>query len=492
MPLRMHYEDLLQPQSKILREGSESYHCLEERHLHALWYEQKYMLPLKTVEGKKIEVISPGLWNSTKGPDFCKAHLKIDGQDIFGDVEIHLHEEGWKNHKHHEDPYYNKVILHLAYWGDKKAVIRTQNDSMPERVILEKQTTLPPHQLTEKLDLDLYPYKEFLGSGKCAETIFSGLPTQDINTFFNSAAHWRLKKKLTSIDKFTNHSQHRFAIGIASVLGYRHNSKHFLELFEYLLPHRNLPENELLSLALGVCGFFEKPPNHWKESYYYNLLHSLWGGLSSKALHQTNLRLDGIRPYNHPIRRLAFLVKMLHHSDIETMEQPLMQLWDWKWKECTMPKVRKKLFQDMLLLLPTFEDNYWNYHFTFESQPQKKYISFLGNETRLQMITNIFLPLLFDRVKKKGNAEELEAFDQFFMALPEIATGKKKYLSHRFFGESGAGKVVWSAAIEQGAYQLHTDFCMYYESSCVGCPFVERMNQLLMNNTSSDNISIIL
>lgn len=70
------------------------YHILTERHLQAMWLEQKYFHILKTCDGRHIEVISPGIWNSEAGPDFLKAHLKIGDQEYQGDIEIHLSQEG--------------------------------------------------------------------------------------------------------------------------------------------------------------------------------------------------------------------------------------------------------------------------------------------------------------------------------------------------------------------------------------------------------------
>lgn len=482
MALQMIYEKLLHPQEKIFHENTEYYHHLEERHLQAIWYEQKYLHPLKTIDGKNIEVISPGLWNSGKGADFCKAHLKIDGEEIFGDIEIHLHEEGWKQHRHHEDPYYNGVVLHLAYWEGKEIKMIKQNGTPLERVILEKQITLSPQRLIEKLDLDHYPYKEFLGSGRCAEALFRQMKSDDIQSFFASAAKWRLKKKFETLTNHKIHTSYLFAAGMAAVLGYRHNSQNFLELFAYLLPHRNLPEDELLSLTLGITGFFE--PTHakrWHKSPYYTDLNSLWGGFISKALHQANLRLDAIRPHNHPVRRLALLVKILHHSKIENMELPLLNLWEMRWKDLVKTKDKKQLFRDMLQALPAYEDSYWNSHFTFEVESQEKYLSLIGDETRLQIITNVFFPILFEKISERKDIKEMEAFSDFYGELPEVLTGKRKYLSHRFFGENAPQKISWGTAVEQGAYQLHSDFCTRYESSCVGCPFVERMINLLDN-----------
>jgi hypothetical protein len=63
---------------------------ITERHLQALWWEQNYFKPLFTSNGQSLTIISPGQWNVKGGPDFRKAHLRLDNTDIKGDIEIHL------------------------------------------------------------------------------------------------------------------------------------------------------------------------------------------------------------------------------------------------------------------------------------------------------------------------------------------------------------------------------------------------------------------
>src|ERR1700743_2013637 len=94
------YSYIINESTDFLAETSSNYITISERHLQAMWFEQKYFSNLTTFCGKSIVVISPGLWNGEAGPDFKKAHLLIDGHEVKGDVEIHLYEEDWYNHRH--------------------------------------------------------------------------------------------------------------------------------------------------------------------------------------------------------------------------------------------------------------------------------------------------------------------------------------------------------------------------------------------------------
>ena len=53
-----------------------------EHEIQRIWAEQDFdSSGLKTVDGKKIEVFSPGWWNQGQGPDFEAARLSI-GDDF--------------------------------------------------------------------------------------------------------------------------------------------------------------------------------------------------------------------------------------------------------------------------------------------------------------------------------------------------------------------------------------------------------------------------
>ena len=62
-----------------------------EHEIQRIWAEQDFdSSGLKTVDGKKIEVFSPGWWNQGQGPDFEAARLSIGDDFFYGSVEVHL------------------------------------------------------------------------------------------------------------------------------------------------------------------------------------------------------------------------------------------------------------------------------------------------------------------------------------------------------------------------------------------------------------------
>ena len=50
---------------------------------------------------------------SLEGPDFLGAEIEIAGSTVLGDVEIHFRSSDWRAHGHHENPSFERVVLHV-------------------------------------------------------------------------------------------------------------------------------------------------------------------------------------------------------------------------------------------------------------------------------------------------------------------------------------------------------------------------------------------
>lgn len=462
-------------------EKKNGYHILTERHLQAMWMEQKYFRPLKTQDNESIEVISPGIWNSEAGPDFLKAHLKIGNQEYRGDIEIHLFVEGWWQHNHHTNANYDQVILHICYWQPSKIhpTITSQGKIVP-CTYLQPFLTIPETRIINLIDLDLYPYKLFAGSGKCSRALFNHLPTDQTVTLFRSAALWRLKQKNESLKANMSHSQSILIGGIARALGYKHNSEAFLAIFHDLYAQKMSSENTIFARALGLSHFFNPYfQKKWaNSSYFQSLLNEFEAISNGTALPLIHLKLHNIRPSNHPVRRMAVMAKMINDPEIACMESKLFVLWHSQWEICQKRGGWKLLKKSLLDLIPSYKDDYWEYHYTFETTPQKKPIALIGEDLKWEILINVCLPLLYAKIENQGSELEKQAFNGFYASLPASKTKKSTYLHYRFFGDKPQKLTFAHADIQQGAYQIHRDFCIHYEASCQGCPFVERYKEL--------------
>lgn len=449
-----------------LAEKKSTYRTLTERHMQAIWLEQKYFYPLD-IGGSPIEILSPGIWNGEAGPDFLKAHISINGKEYRGDIELHLFHEGWYAHHHHHDPRYNDVILHIAFWepANKKPIV-TSNGNEVLQAFLEPKIKISQTRLLKLIDLDLYPYRQFAGSGRCSKLLFKGLSHEKTASLFHSAALWRLRDKWERLTAAPD----AIEAGIAATLGYKHNADAFLALYHLMKQHQGGDERSLLAMALSAAGFFESHfQAKWGESAMYQNLRSMAPELKEGV----KLRLDGIRPANHPVRRLAAMAKLLASKAADTLGRRLIVLWETFWRQGGDDNW-KRFGKELTALIPAFEDPYWERHYTFESQPQKLPVALVGNDLIKVITANVLLPYLFSHINAKGNREELAAFSHFYTTLQAAHTTKGTYLETRFFGDIAFDASLRKADMQQGAFQIHRDFCIHYEASCQGCPFVDR------------------
>jgi hypothetical protein len=481
------YSRLLSPTVPVARENTTKYHFITERHIQVMWFEQKYFRDLQSTENEEIQVLSPGIWNNGPGPDFLKAHIIINGKAYRGDVEIHLSEESWKSHGHHENMEYDNVILHIVLWRPKNPVpICVKSGRVVTSAYLEPILTIPLSRISSLIDLDLYPYEQFAGSGKCAETLYRKLSKDQIEDLFQKAAFWRLANKKQYLKQHFDTDPECFLGGIALALGYKNNSQAFLQLFLKLNKYPTADSETLLVQAMGWCGFFrEMYQSKWRHSSRYKKLHASYEEMGRPEEGIIHLKLSQIRPLNHPIRRLVYLIYLLGDPSKENLYANLANAWHREQKLlCSRGKLREKLYE----VIPVYKDSYWNSHYLFEQEERKEFLSLAGDNFREEVLVNAFLPLLYGQLEARGDLQELLQFQEFFGSIPALTTSKTRYLHHRFFGNSSEN-FLEKAQAEQGAYQIHKDFCLHYEASCEGCPFVERYQKTFRLNLTLSHSS---
>lgn len=450
---------------------------ITERHIQALWLEQKYLSELFTSSGAAIKVLSPGIWNLGAGPDFQKAHILIAGKSYYGAIELHLTAEAWFQHQHHIDAQYNNVILHVVLWQPRQErSIFTANHSQVACLYLEHFLTVPVTKLWQLIDVELYPYKHFLGAGRCAQELFKHMTLEQATCFLQQAADFRLAKKRLDLHSLLAEVRDYMAAGMAMALGFKNNAATFLALFLKLKEKSFKNEHEALAWLLGMTGFFaESFANKWGQSTFYRQLKELY--VPDEAPLAAPLILGQTRPLNHPIRRLALMVKICQDAQIASLLAKAESLWQNYYAARTSKKQGHLFLKALVNLLPNYTDAYWNHHYLFERKASATFIPLLGGELKREILSNVLFPFLADKIFNRS-AHEAAAFRQCYGLLPAASTGKARYLRHRFFGDDQKGSLLKHAYCAQGAYQIHKDYCVHYEASCEGCPFVSQHKSL--------------
>ncbi|MFT4901607.1 MAG: hypothetical protein ACI81V_000881 [Lentimonas sp.] len=246
---------------------------LSERVIQKIWLRRDFVVAEATTEsGLQLEVLDPGRWNLQDGPDFKEARLVIAGREVQGDVEIHFNEADWRLHDHQNNPNFDRVVLHVVLYPRRDTVpmARTLSGTVPEVLVL-----LP---LLEH-DLESYAMDEALREMEQMDELewmveFLSRPLLECQQMLENEAQLRWAHKLDFARKRLKQGSwsevcHQMCL---EVLGYA----------------RNRVPMARLALRHPLCEFQA-------------------GQLSTDALFaefKGDWRLNGLRPANHPRRRL--------------------------------------------------------------------------------------------------------------------------------------------------------------------------------------------
>ena len=121
---------------------------MTEKWLQYLWnYKLFSHFDFKDTQGRDIEVLQYGTWNTNAGPDFLLGKIKTQGVQWAGNIELHLKSSDWIAHQHSHNKAYENVILHVVFLHDMEV------DFLKERNIptLELKNYIAPSTL-EKYD----------------------------------------------------------------------------------------------------------------------------------------------------------------------------------------------------------------------------------------------------------------------------------------------------------------------------------------------------
>lgn len=96
------------------------------------WWSLSVGCILPLTNGQRYQLLFAGRSGGPAGPDVRDAVLLRlasdgDGERLVGDVEFHTRAGGWHAHRHHSDPRYNHVILHVVLRCDGLQPTRCQD-----------------------------------------------------------------------------------------------------------------------------------------------------------------------------------------------------------------------------------------------------------------------------------------------------------------------------------------------------------------------------
>lgn len=349
--------------------------------LQYIWEKQLFdTKTLKTTGGTDIQVASPGILNSTDGPDFITAKIKIGKIYHYGSVEIHINSSDWNAHSHQNNKNYNNVILHVCY-------------NVTSQIYREDGTPIPALNIGNRLSQKvLVRYQNLMKNQSfvsCSAFIKS-LNDIDKSAWIQRMAIERIEERCKDFSTLLTHyngdwNQTFYTLFLRS-FGMPSNRLVFEEIAKKL-PYRIIQHNHesvkcLEGLVFGVAGLLNED---LIDPYYVDLKRE-WLYLKEKyklSSVSIPLKFGRIRPDNFPQVRLAQFCSLMHHSP-KILEHAL-----------SLPT--KDSIQDYFKFdLPKF----WDTHYTFKksSVVRKKTIakSFVDH-----LFVNAISPFVFYYEKVK-------------------------------------------------------------------------------------------
>jgi hypothetical protein len=428
-----------------------------ERHLQSVWFDPAYRpAPLLTTEGETVIVRSPGRWNLEAGPDFLDAQLLVGPRQrtLRGDVEVHVRPEEWTRHGHGLDPRYRNVIAHVTYRHG-----RLPTGSLPPGAVevpLQAALDADPAFYFEAIDTTAYPYAVPASPYGARKPVLADQSPEQIDRILLAAGEERLRLKTAHMVERIERQGAGQALyeGVTTALGYKHNRGACRRLagrvpLDRLRDVSGGDPVHAHALLAGVAGLLpDTPRSRWdaETRRYVRRQWDFWWRVQSQwaaeDMPRGVWRVAGVRPQNHPTRRLAAVAALF--AGQPAFEQRLLAL-DIDSPACWLKNTAR-------LLAPDAEVDYWGRRFTFGGAVRPKAVALIGDSRRAAILVNVFIPFV------SAQGRDVRAV---LDALPASESNQIiRQTAHALFGPDHNPAVYAGAIRQQGMMQIFHDFCL--------------------------------
>lgn len=449
---------------------------LSEHAIQSVWYDQVFRTEgLKTIEGQRVRVVSPGWWNHGEGPDFRGAQIEFNGELQNGDVEIDLEPSGWRAHGHYLDARYTDVILHIVLDGAPALNSTTNVDGRGVPTLVLRPYLLEDHlELAQALDDDAFDEGVAYSSpGRCASLI-AEQGMEPLRQFLTLAGEWRMLHKARAMRERMDR------VGLAQALyedllyacGFSHFKQHFRAVAR-ALPYdraRQLARRDPLLLEaamLHLAGLLpEELPEGAKGLAHYARLRALRRDeLPSLRALPLTWRRAGVRPINYPERRMAGVALFIARTAQEGLAETILETWRIHDTPIAQRKALESLFPRGL--------GFWSQYCTWTSKPLPNRAAPIGPGRVRSIIGNVFIPAALAIARHERDRAFEEVIQHFFATLPKEPDN---HIVERMLPRVTGGETLKvTFQIQQGLLQMHQDWCEP-NPSCRNCSLFQRLD----------------
>jgi hypothetical protein len=364
----------------------------------------------------------------------------MDGIDWAGNVEVHVKSSMWQSHKHHLDPAYANVILHVVYESD--AVVRRSDG-----------TAIPEIELKGYISRraeEMYRYLLHSRHWIACEELIDTVDMIIIKSWMDALTGERLARKhrlnLKHLERCGGDFMEVFYMLLFRAFGYRVNAIPF-EWLKRSIDYRIIDkirgdQTRLEALFFGQAGFLdgkfnETYPSLLQEEYHYlKTMHKL------KKMEQHTWKFARLRPSGFPTIRIAQLAALLnaHPGLYERIS-------------------RERDHRELVRVFSCEPSEYWNTHYHFD-KPSEARAKNMGIDTIEMVMINFIIPVLIMRAELEGQEKYRRGAIQLLQELPP----EKNTIVSGFFK---LGINASTAFDTQALIELKTQFCRF--KRCLEC-----------------------
>lgn len=412
----------------------------KEDFLHYIWKFQKYdHSSLLTQQGKELTVIHPGYHNFNSGPDFLNARIKIGDNLWAGSIEIHKYSAEWKQHKHHLDPAYENVILHVVY-HDNKPVSYQNSKLIPS---LELKDRIKNKMISKYQNLIFNP--NWIACANQIKEINPIVKSMWLTRMATERLEEKTKRIFPILSGLKNDWDQLSYYLIAQYFGLKVNNEAFRRLiestpFEIILKHQS-SQFQLEAILLGQANLVDLASDEYAEKLKkeYDFLQKKYGLIKMLA-HEW--KFSRMRPTNFPGLRIAQLAGLIQKEG----------------------RIFRKILnaenlEDLRKIFASSASKYWDQHYRLgrASKVMKKSI---GKKTIDILIINVAVPLVFFYGIKTGDVNYKEKALSLLESIPpEQNKIIKKWKESKVETKN--------AANTQALLYLKNNYCDQYR--CLSC-----------------------
>jgi hypothetical protein len=459
-----------------------------ERLVQSIWQQQRLQRDhLCLLDGQPLKILHPGFLNLEGGPDFKAAVIQIGtNPPLSGDIEVDLQTSGWKAHGHDRNPKFKSVILHVVWSTPTRAA------GGPPLLVIGDKLDAPVTELAEWLGSETTLDLPEAFRGRCSAPLRE-LDQTALAGLLREASLVRLHGKASQFSARARESGWEQSLweGLFRALGYKHNSWPMQRLAELRSRWQTngAAAAHLQSRLLGVANLLPTELTRARidaDSYLRQLWDGWWrerDGFEDCVLPRTLWRLHGIRPANHPQRRLALAAHWLADRKlVQKIEQWGVHHVAAPWQGAAneqRAKVRRstesplRTATDLAAILQPAHDEFWSRHLTLRSARSAKPQLLLGEARVTDLAMNVILPWLWARACEGDDTAFLARLEALYLAWPAGEDNSVlKLARQRLLGVASA-KGFHTASAQQGLLQIIRDFCDHSNSVCDHCRFPE-------------------